>query len=228
MAIPEDPPMGVPEWVVTFGDMMSLLLTFFIMLVSMSELKSESRVAQAVQALQQRFGRDARPQPGAVRLRGAKIEAPRGDKPVVTGVRPGRNTMLGGRVMFAEDSAEVTDEARETIATLLPQLVGRPQKIEVRGHTSRKPLPAGGPFSDHYALAYARAHAVMQLLLDAGLEPHRLRLSVAAGHEPTLVGPGPEVSRANSRVEVFLLDEVPRDYKAETSVESAVIVPSPP
>ena len=38
MAIEEDPPAGVPEWVVSFGDMMSLLLTFFIMLVSMSEM----------------------------------------------------------------------------------------------------------------------------------------------------------------------------------------------
>jgi chemotaxis protein MotB len=28
--------MEIPEWVVTFGDMMSLLLTFFIMLVSLS------------------------------------------------------------------------------------------------------------------------------------------------------------------------------------------------
>ena len=35
----EDSVPGVPEWVVTYGDMMSLLLTFFIMLVSMSQLK---------------------------------------------------------------------------------------------------------------------------------------------------------------------------------------------
>ena len=41
MAIEEDPPAGVPEWVVTYGDMMSLLLTFFIMLVSMSKIKEE-------------------------------------------------------------------------------------------------------------------------------------------------------------------------------------------
>ena len=32
---------GIPEWVVTFGDMMSLLLTFFIMLVSLSEMKDD-------------------------------------------------------------------------------------------------------------------------------------------------------------------------------------------
>ena len=34
---------GIPEWVVTFGDMMSLLLTFFIMLVSLSEIKEEQK-----------------------------------------------------------------------------------------------------------------------------------------------------------------------------------------
>ena len=37
----EDQGGGIPEWVVTFGDMMSLLLTFFIMLVSLSEIKEE-------------------------------------------------------------------------------------------------------------------------------------------------------------------------------------------
>ena len=32
---------GVPEWVVTFGDMMSLLLCFFILLQMFSELKKD-------------------------------------------------------------------------------------------------------------------------------------------------------------------------------------------
>ena len=41
MLIEEEPSAGVPEWVVTFGDMMSLLLTFFIMLVSMSEIRQD-------------------------------------------------------------------------------------------------------------------------------------------------------------------------------------------
>ena len=49
MAEPEEEQGGVPEWVVTYGDMMSLLLTFFIMLVSMSELKMKD-VAPLLQA----------------------------------------------------------------------------------------------------------------------------------------------------------------------------------
>ena len=43
MAEEEDSGGGIPEWVVTFGDMMSLLLTFFIMLVSLSEIKQEEK-----------------------------------------------------------------------------------------------------------------------------------------------------------------------------------------
>jgi chemotaxis protein MotB len=48
---------GVPEWVVTYGDMMSLLLTFFIMLVSMSEVRSDDgKVRAMMDAFHERFG----------------------------------------------------------------------------------------------------------------------------------------------------------------------------
>ncbi|MBI1353498.1 MAG: OmpA family protein [Acidobacteria bacterium] len=33
---PDDPPAGAPEWMVTFADLMSLLLTFFVLLLSFS------------------------------------------------------------------------------------------------------------------------------------------------------------------------------------------------
>ena len=49
---------GIPEWVVTFGDMMSLLLTFFIMLVSLSEIKEEEKYQALVESVRQKFGHD--------------------------------------------------------------------------------------------------------------------------------------------------------------------------
>ena len=54
----EDSDPGIPEWVVTFGDMMSLLLTFFIMLVSLSEIKQEEQYQAMVESLRQKFGHD--------------------------------------------------------------------------------------------------------------------------------------------------------------------------
>ena len=58
MAIEEEPSPGVPEWVVTFGDMMSLLLTFFIMLISMSEIKEDEKFQGVADSLHQQFGYD--------------------------------------------------------------------------------------------------------------------------------------------------------------------------
>ncbi|MFQ5538047.1 MAG: flagellar motor protein MotB [Gemmatimonadota bacterium] len=46
---------GAPLWTVTFGDMMSLLLTFFILMFSMSELKME-RFLLASQSLREAVG----------------------------------------------------------------------------------------------------------------------------------------------------------------------------
>ena len=58
MAVEEDEDPGIPEWVVTFGDMMSLLLTFFIMLASMSELKEDKMYQAVADALRRQFGHD--------------------------------------------------------------------------------------------------------------------------------------------------------------------------
>ena len=39
----DDGAPGVPEWVVTYGDMMSLLLTFFIMLVCLCAIVNDEK-----------------------------------------------------------------------------------------------------------------------------------------------------------------------------------------
>ena len=49
---------GAPTWVVTFGDMMSLLLTFFVLMFSMSELEVE-RFLLASQSLREAMGSTA-------------------------------------------------------------------------------------------------------------------------------------------------------------------------
>ena len=101
---------------VTFGDMMSLLLTFFIMLVSMSEVKSEERFQAMVESMARKFGHDTSVEslsPGPARPRnsevaklategrakrldthrgGDKVRAMTGDNPRVRSIRPGAET----------------------------------------------------------------------------------------------------------------------------------------
>lgn len=228
MAFQEDPPPGVPDWLVTFGDMMSLLLTFFIMLVSMSELKSESRVASAVEAMKKQFGRDKEANPGASRLRGAKVEAPVGPNSQVQGIRPGKHIMVGGSVFFDEGVEKLTDEELTKLRLIIEQFQGKLQKIEIRGHTSRRPLPKGSPHSDHWDLAYSRCREVQKVLIDAGIDPKRLRISVAGPNEPSYTGDDVARRKANSRVEAFLLNEYSSDNDHTGSSGSVSPAPAQP
>ena len=46
-------PEGVPDWVVTFGDMMSLLLCFFVLLWMISAATTEEEKARMIEGFQQ-------------------------------------------------------------------------------------------------------------------------------------------------------------------------------
>ncbi len=226
MAFQEDPPAGVPEWLVTFGDMMSLLLTFFIMLVSMSELKSENRVAMAVEAMKKQFGRDKDPAPGAQRRRGPKVQAPVGENAMVRHVRPGDQTLIGGSVLFEEASDELTDDGRDRLRPLLPTLLGRPQKIEIRGHASKRASSTEETADNAFDLAYARAKTVMDFVIAEGIPAKRIRLSVAGANEPAQLIGDKSTKVMNSRVEVFLVNEIAEQFEGSDEERKTRLAPA--
>ena len=59
MKIHDEPPAGAPEWLLTYGDLMSLLLTIFVMLVSMGELKQTDKFQGVADSLHEQFGTDS-------------------------------------------------------------------------------------------------------------------------------------------------------------------------
>ena len=236
MAIEEDPPMGIPEWVVTFGDMMSLLLTFFIMLVSMSKMKEEEKFQAMVESVRRKFGYDdssASPIPGNNRPRnsrmaklatqgrakrldimrgGNKVQAPVGDHPTVRIVRPGNRTAVGTVIYFEEFATALSEANKKVLAEEMRLLQGKPQKIEVRGHTGLRPVSDDSSHSDNWDLAYARCRAATRYLVDElHIDPHRIRMSVAGKYEPVHIGSDSLKMKQNPRVEVFMLDEVVSD-----------------
>ena len=232
MADEPDSGGGIPEWVVTFGDMMSLLLTFFIMLVSLSEMKQEEKFQAMVESIKRQLGHTSSMEsmtPGPVRPRnsqiqqvanmgrskrldlmqgGDRVKAPQGENRTVRIIRPGERTARGVLLPFNEHSDALSEHAKSLLKNLATDLIGKPQLIEVRGHTTRRPLPADSPFADHWELAEARCRATMQFLIDdVGIEPERIRTTAAGPHEPIYSGTDPVQLRQNDRVEVFLLDQ---------------------
>ena len=227
----DDAPPGVPEWVVTYGDMMSLLLTFFIMLVSMSQLKEEGRVTSALDSLREVFGPDEMMNSGVpgrsplttsnvpfkfskgvrserdTKKASKQTDGKSGDSDPVDDLREGKRITLGGPALFDRFSADPTDELNAVLDQLAEVMDHSRKQIAVRGHASPEPLPAGTtPFADHQELAFERAARVAERLIERGVSPSRLILSSAGSAEPRLRTRDPQRQRLNDRVDVFLVD----------------------
>ncbi|TWU26555.1 Motility protein B [Novipirellula galeiformis] len=238
--------IAIPEWVVTFGDMMSLLLTFFIMLVSLSEIKEEETYQALVDSMKQQFGYsrtiDALT-PGDSRPRSSKFsvlsttgrakkkdtakggvpeKAPSGEEPIVRIIRPGQVTAVGSVIFFDVGSDELTPSAQAAIKDIATQVRGKPQKIEVRGHTSTEFAARTAGTDEAIQLAFRRATAIRQALVEReGIEASRFRISSAADSEPMHRAGGSVAIARNPRVEVFLLDETVEDLSGTADERNA-------
>ena len=101
---------------------------------------------------------------------------------------------------------------RGLLRQLAVTIEGKPQKIEIRGHTLRNPVTPTEQYQDNWDLAYARSRAVMQYLQDVvKIKPIRFRVSVAEANEPIHTGTDRAKLRQNARVEVYMLNEVVTD-----------------
>jgi chemotaxis protein MotB len=120
----------------------------------------------------------------------------------------GDRTLPALLVSFEEASAGLSEQADRQLRSFAPSVVGKLNRIEVRAHSTQRPLPADSKFADHWQLCYERARAVMKLLEAQGVEPERLRLSQTAAYEPLTTRFEANWQSDNNCVEIFLLNEV--------------------
>lgn len=237
---------GVPEWVVTFGDLMSLLLTFFILLQMFSMPKQDIEYQRVVTAVREAFGyqggigvlpiddpplkslvevletmavRDNREQTKISSNQDPGVDGP---DMRVTRIRDGMVFTIGGPTMFEPASAEIKPAAREQILELVPLLKGRRNKIEIVGHAARKYLPADSEFRNLDELSFARAQNVRRLLAEAGIEDEVFRLKAVGTREPVRPRAVDETDAAeNRRVDIILSELVVEDLDPDASMTSA-------
>jgi chemotaxis protein MotB len=229
MEVEEDDPPGVPEWVVTYGDMMSLLLTFFIMLVSMSELKDEGKNRAALNSMREAFG----PMGGTSGAPGrtfnsrssnefmsSKSENKKtglekgsiasagggGRQKSVDTVNHGEIVTIGGSLEFDQFATELDDESTEDLQRVLAAIRKVPNRIIVRGHCYAEQVRKIPQFRDQHDLSFARARSVAKYLIENDIDPKRILVSAAGDAEPRIVTRNLEDRRHNRRVDVFTID----------------------
>ena len=228
MAKRKEPPKAqVPEWVVTFGDLMSLLLCFFILLAAFSELKQPREYQKVLDAIKEALGaqggmgvsvsaqstnnamvnffREKAKRDGEKRNTNENIDPSvvgRKDKSAV--VQEGTRQDVGTPAPFEPGSAELTRQARDMLrAEVAPRISGLNYICPVVGHAWGMEDRRNG--LSHHELAWRRALAVHDYLVrECGVDEAILRPESAGDHEPLALQPGPgQDDGVNRRVQIY-------------------------
>ena len=216
----EDEEPTSPFWMATFSDMMTLLLTFFVMLVAMSSVE----VKKFEEALSYFTGRrglmaeqgvmpgvmgiatqnDARDQASQFEeIARAVQDAGLGAAVDVDLTERGVRVTFVDSVAFAPGSVVLDDPARGVLRTVAEMATGV-AAVEVEGHTDDRPI-ATAAYPSNWELSAARAAAVVRFLAASpgALEPDRY---VASGHgeyRPRAPNDTPEGRARNRRISVL-------------------------
>jgi chemotaxis protein MotB len=217
---------GAPAWMVTYGDLMSLLLTFFVLLLSFSTI-SEKDFKEAVMSLKGALGvmprsisvvdprmpnqrmprmpktseRVAQELARRVQMQGLEDEVEI-DFDFEQG---GVHINLPGEVLFGPGSATLRPEALPLLSSVTEVLGAVPDAfMEVRGHTDASPVQAGA-FSDNYELSFFRAKAVMDYMRsDPAMGLARFESIACGSDQPIATNETAEGRARNRRVEIFV------------------------
>lgn len=237
---------GAPEWALTYGDMMSLLLCFFILLSAFADYEagggsSSASVAQAMQSIQAALGiktKDSSVMATAIEFNAmvdqiknaikqleGKNRGETNEKGIqgksfrLRRIRDGMEITVGGLVLFEPFAARVTPEGAQSLEAIAKILRGHRNKIDVVGHAAEQPRPADWTYTDSMQLSYERARLVADELIRRGVDPRAVRLVAVGDNEP--VGhDGLSREGENRRVEIMVRESVLDDYRSEAAARS--------
>ncbi len=213
-AVVEEAPMGAPLYMVSFGDMITILLTFFILLCSYAEEQQSGFVSDGVgsfRAAVNDFGLpgalpgDTLPVDlGARRVRFKPVGAlnprlltePDGSisdlnrdalrQVVKKALRQDKVTRIPAEMVFEPGSWSLTPAHRSALDVIAPLLVGKNMKIRIEGYAYEE-----GIDDDLRRVAARRAEAVARYLVEEqGVDEKQIE-TVGYGSS----GPGAESHR---------------------------------
>jgi chemotaxis protein MotB len=226
---------GAPGWMVTFADLMSLLMAFFALLYAMSSIE-DYKFQEVATSLQSVFG-DAKS--GIFEFDGKTIIEMHPDSPVENDqeenekfeqmaeviqeifeeqqdvnveINPEDQTVeltFEGEALFRSGSADLLPEFRVELRRMFPVRDIESVKVLVRGHTDRVPLTGSRRFRTNWDLSASRAASVGEYLIELGfVKPTNLRVEGRADSKPvTEDGDFANYSK-DRRVEIIIsLDE---------------------
>ncbi|SDL39545.1 chemotaxis protein MotB [Maridesulfovibrio ferrireducens] len=223
------------EWITTFADLCMLLLVFFILLYSMSEIDAKKfdltfqSVTKAIKGKLDRVATSkvAREEAGAILnqvvTRRQIIKAQRkvyedvkylqttkGVEGIMSAkFEDGKIVLkLPSDVLFRPGKVTLSKKGRVAIAAMKDFFIQHPdQYINIKGYTDDTQPGSASRLKDNWEISSLRAVNVLRYLMKLGIKPNRLTATGLGEMDPLVPNNSSQNRRRNRRVE-FVLDKI--------------------
>ncbi len=231
----KEPAKPSTAWQGTYGDMITLMLCFFVMLYDPSESDAVQMAALTASISNNNTGGGTSLSAGSLSDLGNVVSslpsvekgnalgpamkkaistfepAIKTNKISLTSDERGLVISLASDTFFEQGSAELKMEnARETLLNLAnffysPEVKNRRWRIE--GHTDNVPVDRGSKYESNWELSAARAVNVLHYLADFGVDENQFSIAGYADTRPKFSNDTEEGRAYNRRVDIIILDE---------------------
>jgi chemotaxis protein MotB len=204
-------------WAITYGDLMSYLMIFFLLLFSVSIAKTDRsklrKYEESLIQIQKTFGGEISKE----KLQ--KLEIQKKEENLETKLKEMQEAnlnfeiqssekkvklILKEAVLFDSGSAELKIQAKKILKDVIDELKKLPNDIIVEGHTDNVPI-RGGIYKSNFELSMARAYSVIKFMQDEGIDPKRLSGIGYGEYKPIADNSTQEGRAKNRRIEISIL-----------------------
>jgi chemotaxis protein MotB len=227
---------GAPPWLLTWGDLTTLLLTFFVVMYNVGTVDEIdiNIMLSAFQGLGPREGGNTLETGKLAELGNTVMNLPtmergqslaRAKQTALSVFQPEIRTRkvrikedergliisLASDAYFRPASADVNIEESRTllqnIALLLAAGDLAGRTFRIEGHTDSAPTDPDGPFATNWELSTARSTNVLHYLVDFGVDERRFQVAGFADTVPLAPNDTEEGRAYNRRVDIVILNE---------------------
>ncbi len=219
--VPQD---NQDRWLLTYADLITLLLAFFIVMYSMSRIDSKrfGEVSQALQGILKGGTSVLKMEDlksisnghgimkiGNLKMLQSKIHQQtekigrKGD--IITEVNErGLIIHIMESAMFDEAKADLKPRAREILNLVAADVINLPNHIRIEGHTDDRPINSS-QFPSNWELSTSRAAQVVRYFIDNyGYPPDKISAVGFAAYRPYIPNTSIENRARNRRVDIVV------------------------
>lgn len=223
---------SAPMWIVSFADLVTLMMSFFVVLYALKQggEKQQMEVAAALKAtfdpsypadtpsewdqLIRHFrGQPGPPYPNAGGNAVKPTDGAQGRDDQVTAIRPGKQIVTGGQITFDQNKTDLDAVSMDSIRQIADKLRGHNNVCLIKGHVSADELPLRPDDPNGMSLSNARAMRVIDELVKLGVDRSVLRPLACGPYEPLKTGVyTSDMLARNRRVEVYATENTASEY----------------